>query len=166
MKKILLLTVLLFSATLLSQITPIKPLINLNKTSKSNESNGSQLYKWEAYTTKGALVIGVNKSKADAEWTIKDFTKRNEKNAYKPIGFIIKKAKNNSIEQYYSFKKKYTKGYKVIMPRDVIALRMIKVSSINDAANFIEKVTKKEHSEAFEYVFKLSNNFKTYSINY
>ena len=168
MKKISLLITLLFSISLLGQITPIKPLINLNKTSKSNsnESGASQLYKWEAYTKKGALVIGVNKSKADAEWVIKDFTKRNEKNVYKPIGFIIKKAKNNSIERFYTFKKKYPKGYKVLMPRDVIALRMIKVSGINDASDFIESVTKKEHSEAFEYVFKLSNDFKTYSINY
>lgn len=166
MKKILLFTALLFSVTLLGQITPIKPLINFNKTTEINESDGSQIYKWEAYTAKGALIYGVNKSKEDAEWVIKDFTKRNEKNSYKPIGFVIKKAKNNSIEQFYNFKKKYTKGYKVLMPRDVIALRMIKVSSLKDAANFIESVTKKNHDEAFEYVFKLSNSFKSYSISY
>ena len=166
MKKTLLFTALLFSITLFGQITPIKPLINLNKANDSNESDGSQLYKWEAYTAKGALIFGVSKSKEDAEWVIEDFTKRNEKNSYKPIGFIVKKAKNNSIEQFYTFKKKFPKGYKVLMPRDVIALRLIKVSSMKDAANFIENVTKKNHDEAFEYVFKLSNSFKSFSINY
>lgn len=153
--------------TLFAQIRPIKPLINFNKTKEnSTESNSTQIYKWEAYTAKGALIFGVSKSKSDAEWTINDFTKRNEKNSYKPIGFVIKKAKNNSLEQFDAFKRKFPKGYKFLSSRDVIALRMIKVSSMKDAANFIDSMTKKNHDEAFEYVFKLSNSFKSYSINY
>ena len=166
MKKILFLAALVFNLTLLGQITPIKPLINLNKNSESYESNRLQVYKWEAYTQKGALVFGVSKSKADAEWVIKDFTKRNIKNAYKPIGHVIKKSDINSTEFLKTFKKKYPKGYKVLMPRDVIALRMIKISNMNNAADFIDSVTKKNHDEAFQYLFKLSNNFKSYSISY
>lgn len=169
MKKIFLYTALIFSITLFGQVTPIKPMINLNKSSETNssyKSNPNQVYKWEAYTKKGALVIGVNKSKADAQWTIEDFTKRNAKNSYKPIGYVIKKSNKNSLEFYNGFKKKFPKGYKVLMPRDVIALRMIKVGSMNEAADFIDNVTEKNHDEAFEYVFKLSNTFKNYSINY
>ena len=165
MKKTLLLTAILFSVTLFGQIRPIEPLINIDKSSDS-KSQGTQIYQWEAYTSKGALIYGVNKSKADAEWVIEDFTKRNEKNSYKPIGFVIKKSTTNSFEYFEKFKKRFPKGYRVLMPRDLIALRMIKVSNMNDAAAFIESVTKKTNDEAFDYVFKLSNNFKSYSINY
>jgi len=165
MKKILLLTTLLYSITLFGQITTIKPLIDLKKISDDTPDN-THVYKWEAYTAQGVIIFGVNKTKADAEWTIKDFTKRNQKNTYKPITYVIKQTETTSASYFQNFKKKYPRGYKVLMQRDVIALRLIKVKSMNSAASFIESVTKKNNSEAFEYVFKLSNNFKTYSINY
>jgi len=168
MKNIFLLTALLFSITVFGQTTTIKPLINLKKGSNSTYTNidHNQVYKWEAYTSHGAIIFGVSKTKSDAEWVISDFTERNKKNAYKPIDHIIKPVKATSIDFIASFKKKYPKGYKVLGHQDLTALRMIKVSSINSAASFIENVTDKNNSEAFEYVFKLNNNFKTYSIEY
>jgi len=167
MKKILLFIALLFSITLFGQGITIKPLINFSKSSNKNKPNNeNQIHKWEAYTAYGAIIFGVTKSKAEAEWVIKDFTKRNKKNIYKPIGHIIKPTEITSLDYIRNFKKKYPKGYKVLGQRDLIALRMIKVSSLNSAASFIESVTKKNNSEAFEYVFKLNNNFKTYSIEY
>jgi len=166
MKKIVLFSTLLFSVTLFGQITTIEPLINLNKKiDNSNYDDGNSVYKWEAYTAKGALIFGVSPSKSNAEWVIEDFTKRNEDNAYKPIGFTIKKIETPSTNYVEKFKKKYPKGYNVLSHRNVIALRMAKVSSLNAAATFIESVTKKNNTEAFDYIFKLSNSFKTYGIN-
>ena len=124
------------------------------------------MYKWEAYTGHGAIIFGVNKTKEKAKWVIEDFTERNKKNSYKLIGHVIKETEAKSSSYSNDFQKKYPKGYKVLSPRDVIALRMAKVSNMNDAADFIENTSKKNHTEAFEYVFKLSNTVKKYSIKY
>lgn len=165
MKKILLLTTILSSVTLFAQIPTIEPIIDFKKNSGFDSSN-IPVYKWEAYTSHGVVIFGVNKTKAEAEWVINDFTKRNKKNAYEPIGHVIVKTETTSLDYFKKFKDKHSRGYKVLMQRDVIALRMMKVSNMNEAANFIASVTKKDKNEAFEYVFKLSNNYKTYTIDY
>jgi len=166
MKKLFLLFTSLMYMSLWAQIPTIEPLIDYKKNTGFDESDIIKGYKWEAYTSHGVIIFGVNKSKADAEWVIEDFTKRNQKNAYKPIGHIIKEVEITSPGYFAKFKKKYPKGYKVLMQRDVIALRMIKISNLTEAANFIESVTKKNKDEAFQHVFNLSNNFRRYTIDY